>query len=281
MRYALFKEIKTQQGTTIKYYIADDGTAKLDGYFKDNYLGSEQLYIGRGMYLSSKDIKIYHCSEKLHRLIYEKFCGKIPIGYHIHHLDYNHFNNNVNNLLCCSAFDHGCMHWLTGKFNNGMIPSNLDSNKYVEYNKWLNALYYKEKIENMHYTKEDAQKDIIKIFNVFDIKAQELREQLLEKRKKEQQQKRQEKQQQREKEIKDKLASGNYYINANGHLIPKEKTKWTPELRERIMKTRREKVYDNPEWRERVSNGIKQKYIEDETYKQKIIDSLHKYHSKN
>jgi hypothetical protein len=45
-----------------------------------------------------------------YRKIYENHYGKIPKGYHIHHIDGNPFNNHISNLECISAEDHAKIH---------------------------------------------------------------------------------------------------------------------------------------------------------------------------
>ena len=42
----------------------------------------------------------------VHRLVAETFLGAIPLGYEIHHKDYNVTNNNISNLEYVSAPDH-------------------------------------------------------------------------------------------------------------------------------------------------------------------------------
>lgn len=45
-----------------------------------------------------------------YRRIYELYYGKIPKGYHIHHIDGNPFNNDVSNLKCVSPEEHSLIH---------------------------------------------------------------------------------------------------------------------------------------------------------------------------
>lgn len=45
-----------------------------------------------------------------YRKIYESHYGKIPKGYHIHHIDGDPFNNDITNLMCVSPEEHGEIH---------------------------------------------------------------------------------------------------------------------------------------------------------------------------
>ncbi len=45
-----------------------------------------------------------------YRKIYENQYGKIPKGYHIHHIDGNPFNNEISNLKCVSPEEHSEIH---------------------------------------------------------------------------------------------------------------------------------------------------------------------------
>jgi hypothetical protein len=45
-----------------------------------------------------------------YRKIYEDHFGKIPDGYHIHHIDGNPLNNDISNLQCLSPEDHKNIH---------------------------------------------------------------------------------------------------------------------------------------------------------------------------
>lgn len=45
-----------------------------------------------------------------YRKIYEEHCGKIPKGYHIHHIDGNPLNNDITNLQLLTAEEHVQIH---------------------------------------------------------------------------------------------------------------------------------------------------------------------------
>jgi len=42
----------------------------------------------------------------MHRYVWEKEKGKIPIGYDIHHIDLDRTNNDIKNLECISKSEH-------------------------------------------------------------------------------------------------------------------------------------------------------------------------------
>lgn len=59
------------------------------------------------------DGKGYWCSsnhKRLHQYIWEYNNGKIPKGYHIHHIDLNKDNNSIENLSLMKAYDHLSLH---------------------------------------------------------------------------------------------------------------------------------------------------------------------------
>lgn len=47
---------------------------------------------------------------RLHRYVWEKYNGKIPKGYDIHHIDHNKDNNEINNLEIISSRTHKKIH---------------------------------------------------------------------------------------------------------------------------------------------------------------------------
>ena len=47
---------------------------------------------------------------KLHRYLYEKFIGKIPKGFVVHHKDLNKDNNDIYNLQALSVSEHWLLH---------------------------------------------------------------------------------------------------------------------------------------------------------------------------
>jgi hypothetical protein len=79
--------------TNIKIEIGSNGlpTQRFNG--KEYYLYPKERYFSKG------------CN-RLHKVVYESFNGKVPKGYQIHHKDSNTWNNNINNLECIEVNKH-------------------------------------------------------------------------------------------------------------------------------------------------------------------------------
>ena len=45
-----------------------------------------------------------------YRKLYEKHIDKIPKGYEVHHIDFNHKNNNIDNLIAIPKKVHTVIH---------------------------------------------------------------------------------------------------------------------------------------------------------------------------
>lgn len=85
-----------------KIYISSFGRYKLNDTI---------LTLGFGLIYSNNDIKPYKViKESTYRLVYENFRGEIPITWTIHHIDHNHFNNDLHNLACIPAKQHASIH---------------------------------------------------------------------------------------------------------------------------------------------------------------------------
>ena len=57
-----------------------------------------------GYYRNSKSHK------RLHRAVYEYHHGKIPVGYDVHHIDFDKANNAVSNLMLLTWIEHRRVH---------------------------------------------------------------------------------------------------------------------------------------------------------------------------
>lgn len=100
---------------------------------KKGYWNILSIKNSRGDYLSvvlKRNNKDKHSlSIKVYRLVYLSFVGQIPKGkkYHIHHIDGNKQNNNVNNLKLVNSSEHHKIHIA----ENPLMLSGL-----VRYNKY-------------------------------------------------------------------------------------------------------------------------------------------------
>ena len=70
-------------------------------------------YITMGGYRNLYIPGIRHISEHKHIWIVNN--GTIPKGFHIHHLDGNKLNNNINNLMMLSETSHKQLHKLQNR----------------------------------------------------------------------------------------------------------------------------------------------------------------------
>jgi len=59
-------------------------------------------------YYCSQSVKFY--SRSLHRQIWFDNFGEIPKGYDIHHIDHNHFNNDISNMRLIPRSEHISYH---------------------------------------------------------------------------------------------------------------------------------------------------------------------------
>jgi hypothetical protein len=58
-------------------------------------------------------------TRKLHKQVWEDHHGPVPKGYHIHHIDENLFNNNINNLEILESGQHISNHHRNIPINHG------------------------------------------------------------------------------------------------------------------------------------------------------------------
>ena len=84
-----------------------------------HYDGLRFKKVENGYYRSSDRKRL-----SLHRYIYEKFKGKIPDGYLIHHIDFDKNNNNIENLVVMTYSEHRSLHNSTKKFLDKRIETN-------------------------------------------------------------------------------------------------------------------------------------------------------------
>lgn len=268
--YKLLKSVKRPTNLELRYLLSNKGNIKIQAYFIGYFVDEDILEIGKGIYIRDGEICVYHMGKgKIYKNIYKLFKGDIPKGYHIHHLDYNHFNNNIDNLLCCDNYDHGCLHSYTSRFMYGYKPQTEKEKE--EYNKWLTANKIKEEYSKLNYTSEDSRKYIFKILlKKYEQKAKEIKKYLQNKRKEDINKKREENKQKYEQERQNKIKSGEYYLNDKGHLIKRNKIKWTEEQREQII-NKRKYIYNTKEWKDNYKKAC------DEEWKKRVSEGVKRY----
>ena len=220
--------------------LSNKGNVKLMAYLKDKFITEEHLYLGYGLYVTCNELSIWNVGkDKIYRLVYKLFKGDIPRGYQIHHLDYNHYNNDINNLVCVTGYEHGQYHINSGRYYNGIIPHKEDE-LYSDYQLWLKANDIKERICACNYTALDAKEDVLnKIYTMFENKSIPIREQIKQERKEQIQLKKQQREENILKERELKLQSGEYAIDKNGNLYATHKPKWTDERHNKTIQTRK------------------------------------------
>lgn len=85
-----------------------------------------------GYYLNAKTHK------RLHVYVWE-YCNKkeVPVGYHVHHKDFDKSNNEIENLILLSAHEHAQLHgnsWDDERYQNQI--RNLDENARPKASEW-------------------------------------------------------------------------------------------------------------------------------------------------
>lgn len=61
-----------------------------------------------GYFLSAKEINGRR--KRLHIYIWEYYNGDVPKGYHVHHIDHDKNNNEIDNLMLITAKEHASLH---------------------------------------------------------------------------------------------------------------------------------------------------------------------------
>ena len=67
-----------------------------------------QVFNGERFYLCGKYFQ--HKGKRLHVTVWRYHNGEIPKGYHVHHIDENRANNQIDNLKLVESFMHLSMH---------------------------------------------------------------------------------------------------------------------------------------------------------------------------
>ncbi len=113
-----------------------------------------------GYYLASK--KVDGKRPRLHVYTWEKYNGRVPKGFHVHHKDHDKSNNDISNLELIPSSKHSKHHAIDyvenhindmiEKLNNNARPKATEWHKSEEGRKWHKENY--EKIKNKLHVKE-------------------------------------------------------------------------------------------------------------------------------
>lgn len=81
----------------------------------------QKLYMGK-KYAQDKRTGYYTCTSgdrrRLHDVMWEHEHGvNVPPGCVIHHLDWNKSNNNIENLICVTVWEHEKIHNIIGRLD--------------------------------------------------------------------------------------------------------------------------------------------------------------------
>lgn len=281
--WEVIKSTKSKSHIRIDTEISNKANVRIKAYVGEKEISCYDLALGKGLYVKYTDnnptILICRISGDIYRHVYfMQYTGHQYIkGYQIHHINYNHCNNSIDNLIYCSPVEHGKYHKFQYKLGNEVQGYNQtwtdlekqqlkDYNKAKEYYKWLennkDKFSIDKSIEYIHNIRQEIENIAVPYIENYK------KEKQLEKEK------------QKQQKIQDKLYTGNYYLDDNGKLHKKRnKWSWSPELREKIMKTRYETMYNNPEWRKHNSEGVKQYYINNPEARKEISDRMKRYYA--
>lgn len=127
--------MRIQTETKIVEFIKFDGIK----FYKDN----------KGYWLSSK---INGKPVRLHIYVWEKYNGKVPKGYHVHHIDHDTNNNYIENLMLMEKYEHLSYHAslqdkckLRDNLNTYARPKAIEWHKSEKAKEWHMKHYLKMK----------------------------------------------------------------------------------------------------------------------------------------
>lgn len=244
-------EVIKSTGKRIKYNteISNKGNVRIKAYYKGEEIKTYYLSLGHGLYIVPSynyyNILIGNCSGDIYRYVYfMQYTGHQYIkGYQIHHIDYNHCNNSIDNLYYCSAKEHGLLHrW------QGYLESDYSINKGIE-------IYGEQFVYNLdNYNKAttlykwlDSNKDIFTVANA----KQYIKQLHIDTENYIKQQIEQQRLDKKEQEKIKKLNSGNY-IEVDGQLIHV----MSDYQKQRMAEGRRRNCYNNQEWKDKCRKGL-------------------------
>lgn len=115
-----------------------------------------------GYYLCSTKEENGH-RKRMHVYVWEHYNGKIPKGYHVHHIDEDKSNNSIENLELLSSSEHLSLHGKERAANHyGEMIANLQNNACPQARKWHSSnegrewhrMHYKTTKEKIHIKKK-------------------------------------------------------------------------------------------------------------------------------
>lgn len=212
-----------------KIYISDKGNVKYNDI---------ELTFEFGLYICGGEIGICGTNfihKSIYRTIYTLFNKPIKQGNIIHHIDGNHYNNDIDNLYECTPQEHTKIHSIEGYTDTSLYIETLKETSDSSYTSFKN--YLKDRV--CKYIEEQK--------NIQRVNA-EIRE-------REKEQLRIDREIRKQREIQDKIASGKYKYDTRGVLRPTTTAK---------------KGWKTPEYvKEKQSIAIKSKWQNDSEYAEK------------
>ena len=245
-QWKLFKVYKSTSIYHIagdKIYISNKGRIKLN---------DDILDFGKGLYVLNGELRIFYCSfgkrHNLYRTVYDLFRGGLRYGcnYNIHHKDYNHLNNNIDNLLLCTSKEHMQIH--KDDYKNGQINIRI---------KYCNIIKDLEEQKDKHI--ESSKQYLIDRVN-------KIKQQINEQKDIDKRTQKELRQKQIEEERQNKINSGEYLVDSKGKLHSLKAI-------EKRRNTLKHKYDTDPEYRKRISEAIKRKYATDPEYRKKTSEA--------
>lgn len=256
------------------------GNIRLAAIYNDEIIDIEYLTLGKLLYYCNKDnsIQCWHAGDNIYRIVYRLFKGDINKGWQIHHINFDHTDNRIDNLICVSPREHGKYHsWMFILTSDKILNENINEYDNIN-NKYVYELIDQHNAAKNRYNElNNIEYDIKNYNNILVDITTRLLNNIKKILNKEAEQKRQLKQQLKEerykKQIQDKLNTGNY-IYDNGKLIYKRPA-WTEERRNKTMNTRK----TSEAWQQmgsKVSATLKERW-QDEQFRA----YMHKHYENN
>ena len=123
------------------------------------FLGKEYELVGKYYFEKNTTNKSRKKAKQLHKAVWEHYHGQeVPRGYHIHHIDFNCLNNDINNLVCIEAKKHLSLH----AKRNLSTPEKKEKNKKQLDEARQKAIAWHKSPEGRAWHREHAKNSILK-----------------------------------------------------------------------------------------------------------------------